>query len=110
MTPTKANSARRPVAGKPDNIQSISTMCVKRITVSSTLRSSPKVCDKDVRQEFIGEELMRGSSTYSPYAGRNDEHIRMLGYRREGRIGIFEHEFGVGVLLPGRQHLLLIGR
>jgi hypothetical protein len=65
---------------------------------------------RDVRQEFIGVELMRGRSTYSPYAGRNDEHIRMLGYRREGRIGIFEHEFGVGVLLPGRQHLLLIGR
>jgi len=44
------------------------------------------------------------------YAGRNDEHVRMLGHRREGRIRIFEHEFSVGVLLPGGQHGLLLGR
>jgi hypothetical protein len=37
---------------------------------------------------------MHGRSTSSPYPGRNDEHIRMLGHCREGRIGIFEHELG----------------
>ena len=61
MTPTKANSARRPVAGKPDNIQSISTVCVKRITISSTMRSSPKVCDNEVISksgEMFGRNLL----------------------------------------------------
>jgi len=44
---------------------------------------------------------MHGRSTYSHYAGRNEQHVRMLGHRHESRIGIFENEFGVGVLLPG---------
>ena len=42
--------------------------------------------------------------------GRNEEHIGVFGHRRESRIRVFEHEFGVGVLLPGGQHGLLVGR
>lgn len=59
---------------------------------------------------MIGIELLHGCSTYPRGSGRNEEQIRVLGHGREGRIGIFENEFSVGVLLPGGQHGLLVGR
>jgi len=65
---------------------------------------------RDFRQEMIGIELMHACPARSARPGRYGEHIRVLGHRSEGRIRIFEHEFGVGVLLPDGQHSLLVWR
>jgi hypothetical protein len=34
----------------------------------------------------------------------------VFGHCRERCVGIFQHEFGMGVLLPGSQHRLPVGR
>jgi hypothetical protein len=34
----------------------------------------------------------------------------VFGHCRERCVGIFQHEFGMGVLLPGSQNRLLVGR
>src|SRR6266436_2994424 len=62
---------------------------------------------RDVRQKFIGVELVDGGSTD---AGRDKKYVWVFGHRRERRLRVFEYEFGVGMLLPGGQHGLLIGR
>ena len=54
MIPTKANSAFRPVADTPGSIQSMPSVWVKRITNSSTIRSLPKVCDREVSSKSGG--------------------------------------------------------
>src|SRR5262249_1736284 len=59
---------------------------------------------------MVGVELTHSCPADPHGTGRNDEHIRVFGHGREGRIGILEHEFSVGVLLPGGQHSLLVER
>jgi hypothetical protein len=51
--------------------------------------------------KFIGVKLSHGRSTYPHDPGRHEEQIRVFGLCRERRVGIFQHEFGIGVLLPG---------
>jgi hypothetical protein len=63
---------------------------------------------RDLWQEMLGVELAHGHSAYPRGTGRNYKYIGVLGHGRESRIGIFEHEFSVGVLLPGDQHSLLV--
>ena len=62
----------------------------------------------DFRQKLIGVELTHARPAGPTGPGRNGEHIGVLGHRDEGCIGIFEHEFGMGVLLPRGQHSLLV--
>jgi hypothetical protein len=59
---------------------------------------------------MVGVELMHLGSAHPHGPGRNHENVRVFGHRRESRIRIFEHEFGVSVLLPGGQHGLLVER
>src|SRR6267378_109231 len=50
---------------------------------------------------MIGIEFTDARPTHAARSARNGEHVGILGHRREGRVRIFEHEFRVGVLLPG---------
>jgi hypothetical protein len=65
---------------------------------------------RDVREEFIRIERTNSGPAYPSYSGGDHEDVRVFGHRCESRIRIFEYEFGVGVLLPGGQHGLLIER
>src|SRR5215831_4636336 len=53
MMPTRAKSTLRPVADTPGSTQSILSVCVKRMTNSSTMRLSPKVKQDAVDGDFI---------------------------------------------------------
>jgi hypothetical protein len=64
---------------------------------------------RDLRQESIGIELVHTCPTHAAHPGRNEKHIRILDHGSECRIRIFEHEFGVRMLLPRAQHRLLVG-
>jgi hypothetical protein len=64
---------------------------------------------RDLRQEFIGIELVHTCPTHAAHPGRNEKHIRILDHGSERRIRIFEYELGVRMLLPRGQHGLLVG-
>ena len=69
--------------------------------VAKGLRQRVKVeIWRNVRQKVTGIELAHSYPTHPALPGRNGKHIRIFGHRSEGRIGAFEHEFCVGVLLP----------
>ena len=61
-------------------------------------------------KKFIGVKLSHGRSTDPHDPGPYEEHIWVFDHCRERRVGIFQHVFGIGVLLPGSQHYLLVGR
>src|SRR6516164_4939363 len=63
---------------------------------------------RDLWQEMLGVELAYGHSAYPRGTGRNYEYIGVLGHGRESRIGIFEHEFSVGVWWLGGHRSLLV--
>jgi hypothetical protein len=65
---------------------------------------------RDVRQELIRIERMNTRPTIPARSGRNKDHVRILSHRSKSSIGIFEYKFSVGVLLPGSQHQLMLGR
>ena len=62
---------------------------------------------RDIWQELIGIELAHSDPTRPAVA--QGMHVRIFCHRREGCVSIFEHELGVGVLLPSGQHSLLVG-
>jgi len=65
---------------------------------------------RDLWQEMIGIKVTHSCPTYPGGAGRNEEHVGIFGHLSQSRLRVFEHEFGVGVLLPSGQHGSLVRR